>query len=433
MRISVSVLTLLALTAPGFAAEAITYKGTLNGAPIVVELTDPADGPVVGRFSYIEHGVDIPLQAAEGATGQIALTEEAPCAPGLCPVDDDYNVTAWPVAATWTLSIAVDGSITGTWQAQGKSKTLAIDLQKVGQRTLPDGTEHTPAGLPYSAEALSYSPEADVLDQTDAYDFIKLDIPLIEGPLETLDGSHFHYVTDPRTKFAFPRLVDLVDGSDIAAANLALASAHAGISLGAFDCLSQIYAGFGGRDDMLEMGIGTLAGYDDETVTMTYLSPTLTTWTNSGSTWCAGAYPNNHDDVSMIDTSTGQAFSMARVFKDWVAVSNTTDYSAPVDQAAARAAPQDYTWQAGQALIDYVIANKTAEDTEHEDECGINDLIASNLGVRFLPGDKAVFNLEGLRHAILACGEDLLTVKLADIPELLAPTAAEVFPSLAGK
>ncbi|MDB5588034.1 MAG: hypothetical protein JWP26_3004 [Devosia sp.] len=433
MRISVSVLALLALTTPGFAAEAITYKGTLNGAPIVVELTDPADGPVVGRYSYIEHGVDIPLQAAEGATGQIALTEEAPCAPGLCPVDDDYNVTAWPVAATWTLSIAVDGSITGTWQPQGKSKTLAIDLQKAGQRTLPDGTEHTPNGLPDSADALFYSADAELSEQTDPYDVIKLAIPLSEGPLETLDGSHFRYVTDPRTKFAFPRLVDLVDGSDVSAANLALTSAHAGISLGALDCLSQIYAGFGGRDDMLDMGIGTLAGYDDETVIMTYLSPTLTTWTESGSTWCAGAYPNNHDNVFMIDTGTGEPLALARVFKDWVAVSNTTDYTAPVDQATALAAPQDYTWQAGQTLIDYVIAHKTTDDAASEDDCGINDLIASNLGVRFLPGDKVVFDLEGLPHAILACGEDLLTVKLADIPELLAPTAAEVFPSLAKK
>jgi hypothetical protein len=348
-------------------------------------------------------------------------------------VDDDYNVTAWPVAATWTLAIAVDGSITGTWQAQGKSKTLAIGLQKVGQRTLPEGTEHPPYGLPDSAFALAYAPEADVLDQTDAYDLIKLDIPLTEGPIEALDGSHFRYVTDPRTKFAFPRLVDLVDGSDVTAANLALSTAHAGISLGAFDCLSQIYAGFGGRDDMLEMGIGTLAGYDDETVTMTYLSPTLTTWTESGSTWCAGAYPNNHSNVFMIDTSTGEPLALARVFKDWIAVTNTTDYAAPVDQAEALAAPQDYIWQAGQTLIDYVIANKTSEDTDFEGDCGINDLIASNLGVRFLPGDKVVFDLEGLPHAILACGEDLLTVKLADIPELLAPTAAEVFPSLAGK
>jgi hypothetical protein len=430
MRISVSVLALLALTAPGFAAEATTYKGTLNGAPIVVELTDAADGPVVGRYSYIEHGVDIPLQAGEGAAGLIALTEEAPCAPGLCPLDGDYNVTSWPVAATWTLSIAADGSLTGTWQAQGKSKTLAIELHKVGQRTLPDQTDISPYGLHDSGITESGNAEGD-FSETDPYDFIKLDIPLTEGPVEMLDGSHFRYVTDPRTKFPYPRLVDLVDGSDITPANVVLASAHASINLSAFDCLSQIYVGFGGRDDMLDMGIGTLAGYDDETVTITYLSPTLTAWTSSGSTFCAGAYPNNHDNISMIDTGTGQPFSMARVFKDWVAVNNTTDYAAPVDQAEARANPQDYIWQAGQTLIDYVIANKTTEDAA-DDDCGINDLIASNLGVRFLPGDMAVFDLEGLPHAVLACGEDFLTVKLADIPELLAPTAAEVFPSLAG-
>lgn len=433
MRISVSLLALLALTAPGFAAEAITYKGTLNGSPIVVELTDPADGPVVGRYSYIEHGVDIPLQAAEGAAGQIALTEEAPCAPGLCPVDDDYNVTAWPVAATWTLSIAVDGSLTGHWQAQGKSKTLAIDLQKVGQRSLPDGTDPSPYGLHDSAYTLTFSRDAVFSAATAPYDFVKLAVPLQEGPVETLQGSHFRYVTDPRTKFAFPRILELSDGSDITAANTELAVEHAGISLGAFDCLSQIYAGFGGRDDMLDMGIGTLAGYDDEDVIMTYLSPTLTTWTESGSTWCAGAYPNNHSNVFMIDTGTGEPLALARVFKDWVAVTNTTDYAAPVDQAAALAAPQDYTWQAGQTLIDYVIANKIPGDTAFEDDCGINGLIASNLGVRFLPGDQVVFDLEGLPHAILACGEDLLAVKLADIPELLAPTAAEVFPSLAEK
>ncbi|MDB5530965.1 MAG: hypothetical protein JWR51_4068 [Devosia sp.] len=433
MRISVSILTLLALTAPGFAAEAISYKGTLNGTPILVELTDPAGGPVAGRYSYVEHGVDIPLEAAEGAAGQIVLTEEAPCAPGLCPVDDDYNVTAWPVAATWTLSIAVDGSLTGSWQAQGKSKTLAIDLQKVGQRTLPDATDPTPYGLHDSAYALTFSRGAVFSAETAPYDFLKLDVPLQEGPVETLQGSHFRYVTDPRTKFAFPRILDLSDGGDITAANEELAAEHAGISLGAFDCLSQIYSGFGGRDDMLEMGIGTLAGYDDETVIMTYLSPTLTTWTESGSTFCAGAYPNNHSNVFMIDTGTGEPLALARVFKDWIAVTNTTDYAAPIDQAAALAAPQDYIWQAGQTLIDYVIANKTSEDAASDDDCGINDLIASNLGVRFLPGDTVVFDLEGLPHAILACGEDLLTVKLADIPELLAPTAAEVFPSLAKK
>jgi hypothetical protein len=431
MRAVLPALTVLLLTAPTFAAEAITYKGTLAGMPVVVELTDPADGPVVGRYSYLEHGVDIPLQAADTASGQVVLTEEAPCAEGLCPLDDDYELTSWPVAATWTLSIAADGAVTGTWQAEGKSKQLAVALHKVGQRTIPDGKEHTPAGLHDSAFEVFYQPNVAFSLETFPYDFIKMDVPLEQGPVETLDGSHFRYVTDPRTKFAFPRLFDLSDGGDVTAANTALARAHAGVNISAFDCLSQAYAGFGGRDDMLDMGIGTLAGYEDETVTVTYLSPTVTSWTESGSTFCAGAYPNNHEDISIIDTKTGQNFPLVRVFKDWVAVSNLADPRAPVDQAAALASPQDYRWKAGQKLIDYVIANNTTEDPSFEDDCGIDELIATNLGVRFLPGDKVVFDLQNLPHVIFACGEDLLTVKLADIPELLAPTAVDVFPGLA--
>ena len=430
MRAAASALVLLLVTTPSFAAEAISYKGTLNGMAIAVELTDPADGPVVGRYSYIEHGVDIPLQATDGAAGQIVLVEEAPCAPGLCPVDEDYNVTGWPMAATWTLAVAADGAVTGTWQAEGKSKQLDIALEKIGQRILPDETEHTPYGLHDSAFAQAYARGAVFSRETAPYDFLKMDVTLEEGPVEALGGSHFRYVTDPRTRFAFPRLIDLADSSDIAPANATLAAEHASVNFAAFDCLSQVYAGFGGRDDMLDMGIGTLAGYEDESVIMTYLSPTLTSWTASGSTFCAGAYPNNHSNVSMIDTRTGATFSLARVFKDWIAVSNNNDYDAPVDQAAALASPQDYTWGAGQALIDYAIVHNTAADPSFADDCGMDDLIASNLGFRFLPDDSVVFTLENLPHVIFACGEDLLTVKLSEIPELLAPTAGEVFPSL---
>jgi len=431
MRAALSVFTLLILTAPTLAAQAIVYKGTLNGAAITAEFTDPADGPVVGRYSYLEHGVDIPLQAADAVDGKTRLTEEASCVPDLCPVDDDYTVTSWPVAATWTLDLAADGAITGTWQARGKSKALDISLEEIGRRTLPDDMEHTPMGLSDSVFALTYTNGKELSAQTDPYDFAKMDVALTQGPVEELDGSHFRYVTDPRTKFAFPRIVDLADGSDITAINIALTNAHVDINISALGCISQAYAGFGGRSDLLDIGFGTLAGFDEETVIVTHLSPTLTSWTESGSTFCGGAYPNNHFDSRNVDTSTGGRFAVARVFKDWLATHNYVDADAPIDQAAALAAPQDYGWQAGQSLIDYVIANKTAGDPSFEQDCGIDDLIASNLGVRFLPGDEVVFDLQHLPHVIFACTEDLLTVKLADIPELLAPTAVEVFPSLA--
>lgn len=434
MRAAISVLALLVLTTPGFAAQTFVYKGTLAGKDIVLEITDPADGPVVGRYSYIAHGADIPLQSAEtteDAYGAFAVTEEAPCAPGLCPVDADYNLSSWPVAATWNVIIGADGFASGTWQAKGKSKTLDISLEEVGGRQLPEGTEHTPMGLTDSAFAMTYTPEADFSADTDPYDFIKMDVKLTEGPLEELDGSHFHYVTDPRTKFAFPRIVDLVDSSDVAPVNAALAIAHANVNASAFGCLSQAYAGFGGREDMLDMGFGTLAGFDEESLTVTYLSPTLTSWSEGGSTFCGGAYPDNHLYVTNLETKTGAPLAIARVFKDWVAVSNNIDYDKPVDQAEALAAPGDYTWQAGQPLIDYVLANRVKGDAADEADCGIDDLIASNLGVNFLPGDKVTFDLQGLPHVVFGCGQDLLTVQLADIPELLAPTAAEVFPSLA--
>ncbi|MGV8951971.1 MAG: hypothetical protein ACOH2M_12770 [Cypionkella sp.] len=432
MRIAVSLAALLLLTVPAFAAEATTYKGTLNGSPIIVELTDLSDGPVIGRYSYLAHGVDIPLQAAgSNANGShVVLSEEAPCAPGLCLVDENYTVTSWPLAATWTLDVAANGTLTGTWQAEGKSSPLAIALKKAGQRTLPDDAEHSVLTLHESVFEQAYSSDTVFSAETAPYDALKMAVTLKQGPVQELQGSHFRYVTDPRTQFAYPRLLDLADGSDVGPANAALAAAHARVNLSAFDCLSQIYAGFGGRDDMLENGIGTLAGYEDETVLMTYLSPTLTTWTESGSTFCAGAYPNNHDNVSMVDTQTGDTFQLSRVFKDWTALSNRRDYGAPVDQAAALAAPQDYTWGAGQALIDYAIAHRTTDDPSYEDDCGMDELIASNLGFRFLPDDSVVFTLEDLPHVVFACGADLLTVKLADIPELLAPTASEVFPSL---
>ena len=432
MRIAVSALTLLLLIAPAFAAEAITYKGTLNGAAIIVELSDLSDAPVIGRYSYLAHGVDIPLQAAgSNADGShIVLSEEAPCAPGLCPVDEDYNVTSWPLAATWTLDVAANGTLTGTWQAEGKSSQLDIALEKVGQRTFPEQLEHSVMSLRDSVFTQVYSGDTVFSAETAPYDFLKMAVTLKEGPVQELQGSHFRSVTDPRTQFAYPRLVDLVDGSDVGPANAALATAHARVNLSAFDCLSQIYAGFGGRDDMLDNGIGTLAGYEDETVRMTYLSPTLTSWTESGSTFCAGAYPNNHDNLRMVDTQTGDRFQLSRVFKDWVALTNRNDYDATVDQAAALASPQDYTWGAGQTLIDYAITHRSAEDPSYDDDCGMDELIASNLGFRFLPDDSVVFTLEDLPHVVFACGADLLTVKLADIPELLAPTAKDYFPSL---
>lgn len=421
----VLIAALLLSTAPVFAVDAVTYTGTLGGYPIVAELTDPQSGPVVGRYSYLSKGGDIPLNAIEGPSGAIALAEEAPCTEQTCPQGEAGTVANAPVGASWSLQYAAaDQTLIGHWQAIGQSaKSLPIVLTEIARRTLPEDAELSPAGL-YDSGFYA--------DDSTPYDDAKMAVPLQEGSVAIIDGSSVRDVTDPRSKFAFPRIVALADGASPDVANATLARRHATLNGYAFDCLAQIYAGFGGNEYSAGMGAGTLGDYDSESITISYLSPTVMNWIESGSTYCTGAYPDNHANSFIIDVRTGQPLPLARVFKDWIAASNINDYAAAVDQAEALNAPQDYVWQAGRPLIDYVIANRIpSDDAALEAECAINDLIATNLGVRFASGDKVVFTLQDLPHVIFACGDDLLTVPLADIPQFLTPQAADYFPALA--
>ena len=78
MRLVLLAAALCLATSPTFALDAIAYKGTLGGSAIVLEMTDPAAGNVVGRYSYMRVGGDIPLWDVKGA-GDVGFVEEAPC------------------------------------------------------------------------------------------------------------------------------------------------------------------------------------------------------------------------------------------------------------------------------------------------------------------------------------------------------------------
>jgi hypothetical protein len=431
MRIALAALVVLAVP-PAFALDAITYKGTLDSHDIIVELTDSAEGMTVGRYSYMSVGGDIPLHNTDGIDA-IELVEEAPCAEATCAVDADGNIAEPPMGGTWSLHYSDDGlAISGTWAPAGKpGKTLDVALSEIGRRTLPGGTEASPMGLADSAFMQIYANGMPFSAATAPYDFAKMDVALTEGEEQTLDGSIFHFVSDPRSVFAFPRIIALADGSSPDAANRALAERHAVINFAAFSCLNNVYAGFSYSGYDISMEGGSLGDYDYESIALGYLSPTVMGWTESGSTWCGGAHPNNHFYSFVIDARTGEALPLGKVFKDWVATSKIGDYDAAVDQTVALEEPEQYAWAAGQSIIDYVLENYAPGDAGFAEECGMEELITTNLGLRFVPGDKVVFTLEGLPHVIHACTEDLLTVSLSDIPELLAPTASDYFPSLA--
>lgn len=423
--------TLLLATTPAFALDAITYKGTLGDHEIVVELAAPGPNQLTGRYSYMAKGGDIPLDV-NGSVGTSAITmlEEAPCTETTCVQNDEGDVEKPPIGGIWSVTLSGDGTLAGDWTPMDKSKSLPITLTEIGRRTLPDDTEITPYGLRDSTFELFYSEGTMFAPHTAPYEFAKMEVVMAEGATETLEGSTFHYVTDPRTKFPFPRILSLSDGSLIQQANEALERRHAALSFFAFDCMAQVYAGFGANEYSLGMNAGTLGQYDEESVVLSYLSPTVLNWVESGSTYCTGAHPNNHSDTYIVDTRTGEPFALANVFKGWVATARVGDADGEIDQQAARQAPQDYYWNADQDLIDYAIANRTPGDDDLYEACETDDLIASNLALRFVPGDQVLFTIEGLPHVSFACSQDLLTVKLSDIPELLAATAKDYFPAL---
>lgn len=425
----VSLSSALLVTTSVPALEAITYKGTVGRSEVIVELSDPDEGMMEGRYSYLRVGGDIPLHNVDGIDS-FEFAEEAPCTEETCIADENGTISDPPIGAHWALTLAADGtSLEGQWIPVGKSgKSLDIRLAEIGRRTLPEDTENSPMGLADSAFFRIHAYSDPVSAATHPYEHAKMDVSLTEGAIQDLDGSQLRFVTDPRTIFGFPRVVALVDGSSPDAANRALASRHAAINVAAFSCLNNDYAGFSYSPYDSSIESGSLGDYDGEIIAVSYLSPTVMGWTEAGSTWCGGAHPNNHFDSFIIDVKTGGTLPLGRVFKHWAATSRIeADADSAIDQTAAMADPDQYLWAPGQPLIDYVLAHHRREASE---DCDIDELITTNLGVRFGPGDTAIFSIEDLPHAIFACTEDVLTVKLADIPELLAPTAREYFPSL---
>ncbi|MGD9914004.1 MAG: hypothetical protein AB7S80_07975, partial [Rhizobiaceae bacterium] len=66
-------------------------------------------------------------------------------------------------------------------------------------------------------------------------------------------------------------------------------------------------------------------------------------------------------------------------------------------------------------------------DVDFEAECGTDDLISQNLAAslkREGDGLRIVFGLQGLPHAIQACGDDVLELPVAEVMPLLKPEFA---------
>ena len=64
--------------------------------------------------------------------------------------------------------------------------------------------------------------------------------------MTTWSGSSFRYLTDPRTRFAFPTIVKLAGGADAKLANAFLQTHHWTMNADALNCEAQQYASLAG-------------------------------------------------------------------------------------------------------------------------------------------------------------------------------------------
>jgi hypothetical protein len=427
--LTASALALLA--SPAF-AKAVTFQGTLGKLPIIFELSqipEESNTTTYGRYAYLNKGIDIPLHVTKAKDGNLTIREEVACKTdgSNCPHAGDDDPSDPPLGATWTLNLSGDGrGLLGNWTDNGK--TLPVEIVVAGVRDFTQTAGSSPADLTTLATSQLYNEDANyatIDESSDPYDFLKLSAKDNAAAPTKIGDYAYTYVTDPRTTFQFPRITGL-GGADMTAANAYLSTRDYAMRADALNCSALVYQGFGWHD-YDQYVAGTLGGYDDESTDVTYLSPTIMSWTESGSLDCGQAHPYNHHDFYNLDVRTGKPLDLSLIFKGWVPDGG--------ELADARTHPADFVWKPDATLAAFVKQHRTSDkdlglDTSDPDECKVDDFIDSNLSISFVAGDKVLFSLGTLEDAVQACTADLYEAPISELKPLLAPTAADYFPSL---
>ncbi|EDT05496.1 conserved hypothetical protein [Burkholderia ambifaria IOP40-10] len=404
------VLALIALRAAAAdAAPRVVYRGMLQGAGEVVMELDrrpAADGTISGRYFYTQYGVDIPLH---GQPAQFVEPLERTALP-----DEVRDMTrnsggadfAHP-AATWRGTRDNDG-YRGQWTDARTGKTRNFTLRRIAEYD-PD------AVVPGSVEALSDRIAGGVgsgiasgaaIDMRQApYATLKLAGHAQPAGREIGDGTvAYRMWRDPRTKLMYPRLSRHPDSGVMARVNRLLEQQHWQMNLAALECASTRYTDDG-------PAAGSLGGFDDEQVTVTWLSPAALGIVESGSTYCGGAHPNNHYDPVTFDLLRG-------AYLDW---NRMIDAAAPAkdDESASSA-----------ALVKFIVRLRDAAapgkqpTSDDGDSLSCADVFPQYLAFELDAPGKLSFVVSGIGHAMGACLGPQLDAPFAALAPILRPGGA---------
>ena len=401
----------LAWCGANMAAEATprdVFTGEIGGANVVLELNADDDAQSrEGRYFYVRHGVDIPLR------GNLeALAEGLPLKDLNLPSYSDVPVFADPATdrprVIWQGRLK-DGNYKGIWYDAATGRSLPFALRRVAtydpDALKPDAVEAVTRAIVQGANS-GVSSSADITLKTDPYDFFRLNVPMQQEPeVVTGEGVAYHMLTDPRTHVRYPRLTRHPDVHKLLAINRLLEQRHWNLNLEALACASTAYTHLG-------PAAGTLGDFDNEVVTVDYLSTTLMSVIEAGSTYCGGAHPNNHYEPYTLDLIEGGYFDFSRIlsgygYGEYGTREYSTEFMAFVRGELRR-----------QAL------SLVAADTE------CSDIWPEYLYLHFTAPGELAFDVSGIGHALGVCLGTHLTVPFVQLQPMLKPDAARYFPHL---
>lgn len=428
MRLALALIIGLAAT-PAF-ANALTFVGEMKGRSIQVELTEPEHGAVAGRYTFSDDGADIPLRPVSVEGGVWTLAEEAPCTEGTCIADDDGQVTEPPIAATWEVTYEA-GNFAGTVirTPVGKAKPETFEIAVLAWRKFAD--QPTAFDLHDRSARLAFD-ETLALDWKHApYELLLLDQDVgSEGEVMETNGIKWHYHTDTRSGLTFPRILD----TEVYHFSLAMDMHFYRMMLSALDCKAFRYGSYGVSDYFLGQG-GHTAGYEDEQVTLSYLSPELVSWSQEGSLYCQGAHPYNHLDNYTLDARTGEQLDWRRIFSALVPRPWFSPLEDIADPETALADPDSYSWGPSLDFIAFIQQRRDttlyAGEPELEEICASDQAISEHLRMRVVDDDEIMFTLSGFPHVSSVCNADIFSATLDELAPFLADTANDYFPTLA--
>ena len=392
------VLAFFVFAAAGAQAEPMdVYRGTLGGSAVVLELGKPgADGERQGRYFYLRHGVDIPLQ------GKLEALSEAR------PLDNDWareNGGEPPVLTdaqqrriVWQLR-QQGSALMGDWVDGIHGKKLPLALTHIAQydpeKIAPSGVEAVTLAIVQGAGS-GISSGVVISAKSTPYDYLKVAEQKLELGKEVVSSPTLAWrpVRDARSQFWYPRLTRHPDAKILAQTNAVLEQRHWGMTLEALGCVGSIYLNAGPE-------AGSLGNMNEEEVTVSYLSTALMSVVVSGSNGCGGAHPNNHYNPFVLDLLRGGYLDFTRLFKG--------------------AKYGDYKLQLSPKMD--TLIQKT---TSHDDKDCIDYLPEFQVPMFSRP-DKLSFVISGIGHAMGVCLGSGVDIRFKDLKPFIKPGAEAYF------